>query len=191
MSFDLGAVASDTALSLIDDGRLVGRIDVDQRFAASRFTTESVFWKELGCFQIVSHTIQVHLRDRADGIVLADAVCIVRVNVRPEGARSLIGPSSGGELTVLEGHALILDGVSELSWLIQLIAPISKTFVIRNDGNGPLRIDDLAVIPLATLLATNYTLVKPTGLSPLTPISLSPGGSTFFILTLDVRTING
>lgn len=58
-------------------------------------------------------------------------------------------------------------------------------------GNGLLRIDDTAVFPLTTLPAANYTLVKPTGLSPAPRISLSPGGSTFCTLTPDARTIHG
>jgi hypothetical protein len=191
LSPDLGAVASDAEFSLFDDGRLIGRVDVDQRTAAMSFQEAGVMWNDLGVFPMLSHSMQVQLRDRADGIVLADAVRIERVNRTPEGASSLISPSSGGELTVLEGSSLLSDGVSELAWVTPITQAVEKTFVIRNDGDGTLRLDDIAIFPLASLPTTNYTLAKPPGLSPATPISLLPGQSTFFTLTLDATTANG
>jgi len=197
ISPQLNDVASDAEYTIRDDDRIIARVDVDQQTGADDFLDQGVWWEDLGVFDIRSHSLLVRLRDRADGIVLADAVRIERVNVMPEGAGSLVAPSTGGEITVLDGSQLILDDSSLVAMTTNVDNPLVKTFVIRNDGDGPLRIDDIALEPDPGMPATNYTLVKPNGDDGLTPINpmanpltIAPGQVTFFTLTLNATTMN-
>jgi len=147
ISPQLDDIASDVEFTIRDDGDIVARIDVDQRTGANDFQYQGISWEDLGVFDVQSHTLQVVLRDLADGIVIADAVRIERVNLTGEGAGSLLSASTGGELTVLDGNTLILDDVSTVDMVTNISNPLTKTFVIRNDGDGPLRIDDIVIEP--------------------------------------------
>jgi len=186
----LADVASDAEYSIRDDGRLIARIDVDQQTGADDFQHQEIFWEDLGVFEVRSHSLLVRLRDNANGIVLADAVRIERVNFGPEGAAS--SPSSGGgELTVLDGTRQLSDAVDRVDVVTGISQPAMKTFVVRNDGEGPLRIDDIALQLGPSVPAGSYTLDKPAGLSPATPLSIAPGDSTFFTVTLNAAAVNG
>jgi hypothetical protein len=181
-------LASDAEFTILDESRVVARVDIDQRTGADRFLDAGQWWEDLGYFDLRSRTLQVRLRDRADGIVLADAVRVERVNVVQEG-RDETFSSTGGELTIQEDRRLLLDAISQVEMWTNIGVPLKKTFLIRNDGSGPLMLSDIQVSPQPTD-ASNYSLIKPAGLSATTPLVLSPGEMTFFSLTLDARGTN-
>jgi hypothetical protein len=175
------SLATDAQFSVLDSGRMIARVDVNQQVKASSFTDAGVPWHELGIFTIRSHTLGVELKDNADGIVLADAVRIERVNEPGQGTAS-VPVSTGGELTVFQGSLMLRDGASVLAQTTSVTNPVTQDYIIRNDGAGPLTIDNIA-LAMQGGRPDNYTLSIPA-----MPLTLASGASSTFSITLNATT---
>ena len=79
------------------------------------------------------------------------------------------------EITVLDGTTVINDGEVvpiDFGSVLSSTAPVNRTFIIRNDGTGPLSLGTITV-------PAGFTLVPPAW------TTLAPGLSAPFMLTLD------
>ena len=72
--------ASDAPYTVLDGGATLGTIDVDQRANPSGETLGGRPWQSIGVFNNSSGTLAVRLSDDANGVVIADAVRIVKLD---------------------------------------------------------------------------------------------------------------
>jgi len=161
-------LATDAPYSVYDDDFLLKTVDVNQRLLPNDFFDRDVYWEDLGVFEIESTTLAVRLTDDADGIVRADAIRLEPI-------------SSGPELTVTDLENVVVDGARPVELVTPITTPLMKTFVISNDGAADLEIYS---ITLASAYKGNITLDAPFG-----SITLPPGDSTSFSVTLDATTL--
>jgi len=75
--------ATNAPYAVYDGATVVGGALINQQLAATDEEFGGVWWKNLGTFGIESVTIVVKLTDDANGIVVADAVRVVKVDEAP------------------------------------------------------------------------------------------------------------
>jgi hypothetical protein len=166
LNTSLNAYVSDTVL-------------VNQATTPNDFAANGAGWKNLGTFAVFNAldsvafpSLSVRLTNAANGIVIADAVRVVRVGELPDGPRVDLR---------LDGQAISKGGSVSFGTTFPSV-PISKTFTLRNIGSSDLQIG--SITPPA-----GYTLTANVGQT-----TLPPGGETTFTVRLDAAgagTYNG
>jgi len=167
---NLPDIASEAPFTVIDQDYSIATIDVDQQLAPRDFSDQGVFWNDLGVFSIESHSLIVELTNLADGIVQADAVRIERVAE---------GPSL--RLRAVADRLEVLSDVTRLELQTTLGAPVTRSFQVFNQGDEDLVITGIGLDPLS---APNWSITPPPVGSVIYPLTLEPGASTSFQVTL-------
>ncbi len=173
-------IATDAPFTVFDDAFKLATADVNQQLAPNDFEDAGARWEQLGFFRITSHTLAVRLSDVANGQVLADAIRIERI-------------SDGPELTLRQGNEAMTDGGSTVDMVTSVGDPLSRSFVITNDGDLPLEIYDVDLTvpgePNPVAVPPNVSLSLPGALPSFAmPVIVLPGRTYTFSVTLDALT---
>lgn len=169
-NLDEPAHATDAPFTIRDGGNTLAVIPVNQRLEPDDFVEDGTSWEDLGTFSVQSHTLEVILTNEANGSVFADAVRVERI-------------SSGPELQVFElaTSEVVIDAVSSVDFDTTIGDPLTRTFVIQNDGDSNLTLSSEVELIQP---GTNFTLTQPD------QTTIAPGESTAFTVTLDATTAN-
>ncbi|MCO6455093.1 MAG: choice-of-anchor D domain-containing protein [Pirellulaceae bacterium] len=169
-----GTLATNAPFSVRDDNFLLASRGIDQRVPARDFLDQGVYWQDLGIFPSQNHSLVVQLSDLANGQVMADAVRIEYV-------------AHGPSLRVLQNvtQQAILNDITIVPMVTTMGAPLSRTFVIHNQGDQDLEVDE---INLTGEGAGNYALQP--GPSAF-PVVIPPGETLAFTVTLRASAAEG
>ena len=143
----------------------MGTVRVNQQSAPVGLNDAGSTFQDLMVIEVFGDQLIVTLTDDADGLVIADAVRIARVED--------IDPNPEIELTSdaenIEDNVGVVDFGS-----VQAGVLASKDFTISNTGTTPLFLDAVISVP------ANFSV-----LSPLGTTALQPGQNTTFTITMD------
>jgi hypothetical protein len=140
-------------------------VPVNQQFAPVGFPDAGSTWQQLGqTFFITSSTLSVRLTNAANGVVIADAIRVERIN------NLAVGP----EIQVLQQATStdVADGGAVDFGSTFANLPVERTFVVRNVGTANLAVSPFGAAP------AGFTIVS--DIPPATV--LAPGGSVNFIV---------
>jgi hypothetical protein len=157
--------ASNAPYTVLDGVTVAGAAAADQRSAPNDRTISGGLFEDLGVFAITGTRMSVRLTNSADGVVVADALRIERVD-----NLDLSAP----EVHVNAGTTALVDNTGTLAFGSTASGvPITKTLTIRNVGDSDLNLDTISV-------PSGFTVVTSPDVSV-----VAPGSSTTVQIRMD------
>ena len=156
--------ATKAPFSVYNGTKLLGTVTVNQRVSPADFSDQGVAWRWLevkrgASFLISTGTLVVKLTDKANGLVLADAVRIERLH----------------DIQLLDGKTVLSDGGTLNFGTTWTGTPVLKMITVKNVGLSPLTL--MALDPQA--LPAGFELTANLGKT-----TLAQGKSTAFIVRI-------
>lgn len=144
--------ASNASYTVLDGAVSAGTGTLNQRLVPGSRTISGIKWADIGTFSITGSRLTVRLSDAADGIVLADAIRIDRVD-------NLAG---GAEVSVKAAGVSLATGGAVAFGSSPSGTPVSRVFTVRNVGGSDLDLSSFN-LPAGFVMATppDRTLVTP------------------------------
>ena len=156
--------ATNAPFTILEGASVLTTATVDQRQAPAGFGDQGATWKDLATVTIAGSTLTVRLSNQADGVVIADAIRLERLDAPP------IGP----EVAVLDGTTDLVDGSGSVALGTTLVGtPLTRTFTVRNVGTADLHLGTPS-------LPAGFSLASGLGAA-----TLAPGASTSFTVRFD------
>lgn len=156
--------ASNAPFTIMDGSTGLGTVAVNQQLVAPDFSYDGQQWKSLGAFLVAGTNLVVQLTDKADGVVIADAVLVERLGDLPPLApeiqvlRSDNYDIADGDTTAFFGD--VAPGVTALGY-----------FTVKNLGTQTLTLTPPISVPAQFSVFASFGVT-----------SLGPGEQTVFVL---------
>lgn len=167
-----GNRATNAPYTVLDGATPLGTVGVDQTVPPTGDQSNAIVWQSLGSFSISSGTLAVRLSDNANGIVVADAVRIVRGGIGSQAPEMNVSSFDQG-IANGESSPTFIDG-TDFGPIPAVTNSVTHTFTITNNGNATLHLNGVTVEPEPSANPDSFNIVN----QPAT--SVEPGASTTF-----------
>lgn len=169
--------ATNAPYTVLDGGATLGTVAVNQQLFPTGEQSNGITWQSLGMFNTSTGTLAVQLRDNANGLVIADAIRIVKDGIvvqSPEMDVASFGRSIGsGDTTPA------LEDGTDFGTTASLTNSLTRTFTISNTGNAALNLSGSPRVQISGLHPQDFTVVAQPA------ASVAAGQSTTFQLMFD------
>jgi hypothetical protein len=119
-----GNRATNAPFTVLQGSTVLGTSAVNQRLAPADFTDAGAAWKNLGGpYQITGTSLTVRLTDKANGIVIADAVRVVLIPPQQPAAKAAAAVQPAASAPLALASPVIPQPRVDLSNLVDLAAP--------------------------------------------------------------------
>lgn len=169
--------ATNAPYTVLDAGATLGTVLVNQQQFPTGEQSNGITWQSLGFFSTATGTLNVRLNDNANGLVIADAIRIVKDGIAlqtPEMDVASFGRSIGtGDTTPA------LEDGTDFGATASLTNSLTRTFTISNTGNAALNLNGSPRVQIMGLHPQDFTVVAQPA------ASVAAGQSTTFQIMFD------
>lgn len=149
--------ATNAPYTVLDGGATLGTVLVNQQQFPTGEQSNGITWQSLGFFSTSTGTLNVRLNDNANGLVVADAIRLVKDGISlqtPEMDVASFGRSIGaGDV------APALEDGTDFGVTASLTNSLTRTFTISNTGNAALSLSGSPRVQIAGLHPQDFTVV--------------------------------